>query len=123
MNWTWATVVLIFGVVWTGIYMMARPALRSRFPDFYGRIEPLEVLIWRKSRTILVARLVTFITWLIAIHDAVTPALLSVDWTPIIPERYRGGYLIGTMAMGPIFEFLRTITDRSIQAKEADASA
>lgn len=110
MNTVW--LFLIGAAALAVAYAFARPWLHdvSWLKPFYDWVEPLERTLWQKSRTILLARLVTILSLVVGVHDAVIPLLTAVDWTPFVPEQYQRFVPLLGAAIGPAFEWLRRIT-------------
>lgn len=85
--WTFAFVfaVLAFWAVWGREWLKKKPWAHG----FFQMIEPVELYLWRKSETILFARLKTVVgVWL-----TVLAQFGQIDFAPLmplIPERYRG---------------------------------
>ena len=99
------------------LYFTAQKYLSHIYPlsVFFDAAGPTESLLWRQSRTVLAARLLALISILVAIHDTVLPALSGFDWAPILPEKYIGYVPLGTLLLGLLFEYLRTLTHGSIK--------
>lgn len=98
---------------------VVRPLIRNLpvFVPFFDWIEPIEARLWRKSRTILVARLYEIAGILLAIHDLLMPvvAQLGFDWTALVPYPYSIVVSIGLYITGWLFERLRQVTTAPVE--------
>lgn len=80
MIYIWLFIAVLTGVtayfVWGG-----RVWLKARFPDFFAKIEPIEIVLWKKSETILFARF----KMLVGILLTTLTQAGQIDITPLMP--------------------------------------
>lgn len=125
----WLVVAAILAVVslyvfWLRTILRAMPA----FAPFYAWIEPVEALLWAKSRTVFLARLVWVPGALVTLHDFVLPYFGAVNWDPVstklllalhIPTDFHAAAMtVFTMALAQAFDRLRHVTVDPLGAKE-----
>lgn len=73
--WILVPVAIVVGLV------LLRPTLKHWFPSFFSWIEPVEIALWKKSETILFARLKIFIGLLLTFLTQAG----AIDITPLMP--------------------------------------
>ena len=117
--------------VWTGILAVSvllayfvwggREWMKERYPRFFAAIESIEIVGWKKSRTLLWARfkvvLGLFLTALTQLGEIdLTPLM------PLVPEKYQGIVQVGfnllpmvISAAGAIEERLRRVTTAPLE--------
>lgn len=110
MIYLWAAIafltVLVVYFVWGG-----REAAKKRFPDFFAKIEPIEIILWEKSETILFARLKIIAGVLLTLLTQ----LGTIDLTPLmplVPEKYQGIAQVAFNALPMILTALGVIDER-----------
>jgi hypothetical protein len=108
------TAFILFWVVWGRAWTKAQPWAAG----FFAAIEPIEIMLWQKSETLLWSRFLPvlmalsgFLTWLGAID--VTPLYLLLPeqyhkWLAVIP-------FITVALLGVINEILRRSTTRPLE--------
>jgi hypothetical protein len=106
-----------------------RGLLIARFPEwksFCDRVDVLAYTLWRGSRTILAARLLSLSSVALGLHDAVASSSFnSLDWTPLtnrllaaVPADLRGLVIAAVLAgIGMFFEWLRRATTAALPSK------
>lgn len=109
-------------VLWSVAYVAAHHYLHHTYPYslWFERIEPVEQFLWRHSKTILAARLVTLVSVIVSLHDTIAPALVGFDWTPLLPAQYVQYVPLVGVLLGLLFELLRNLTDQSLPDKREE---
>lgn len=118
--WTW---ILVAALVSTLIYVMIRPWLKEQpwAAPFFKFIEPIEIVLFKKSETILFARLKVLVGALLTLLTTVGTVDLSLI-LPLLPEKHRGiaqaviNLLpLGISVVGLMDERLRNTTTKPIE--------
>lgn len=113
---------LLFVAVLIAVYcLLLRPVLRQRaaLAVFWTSIDAREAGFLARMRRLfdgLKTKLAARIVWLsgaiVALHDFIMPYVAGIDWTPItsqIPPQYIPA---GLLALGILFDWLRSITNK-----------
>lgn len=121
---TVALVVLILIVALVVLYVWGlRSRLREHpwFDPFYDWIEPIERVLWAKSRTLLIARLYSLVGFLISIQALLQES--GVDWIGLIPIPGEYAKWIGptVWVTGLLFGHLRKITAVPLEERKEGA--
>lgn len=109
-------------------YALAGRAWLKRQPwaqGFFAAIEPFEIVLFQKSETILVSRLLELGSLIVASYDAIAVFVTSYDMTPVttrlfdvlhIPADVRGIAMAGFIfVMARIMAFLRKRTTKPLE--------
>lgn len=80
MIYLWAFIAFLTVVV-AYVVLGGRELAKKRFPDFFAKIEPIEIALWKKSETILFARLKMVAGVLLMFLTQ----LGTIDLTPLMP--------------------------------------
>ena len=96
---------------------------KSWAAGFFARIEPAEILLFRKSQTILVGRMFWLGGGLVTLYDAVAVYASSLDLTPIttrvlsgVPEDMRGLVVSAIFGLiGLMINWLRQRTTKPLE--------
>lgn len=70
-------------LIWLYIIVI-RPQLRKRFPQVWGKLDEIELWLFRGSRTFIVSRLTIVFSVIIGVHDFL--ASIGFDYTPFLEQ-------------------------------------
>lgn len=128
------TVIIFIGIVL--LYALAiRPWIRKTAwgQAFLAKIEPLEIVLFKKSETVLVGRMVWFGGLIVSAYDVIAQFARSLDLTPVttrifdalhIPPDLRGlTTSAAVMGLGLIIVKLRKDTTKPLALVEAPANS
>ena len=112
---------LIFAMGVVLIYVFGiKPLIRNhpRFKPFYDWLEPIEVSLWNKSRTLLLARLYSLAGFLITAQAVLDSS--GVDWLSLfpIPEGYARYVGPAVWVTGLLFARMRKMTTSSLDERK-----
>lgn len=123
MTWLIALAPLALLLLWyilTGREYLKKQAWAQ---GFFRRIEPVEILLFQKSETILAGRLIWATSAIVAAHDAVAAFAGTLNWTPVtnrllasVPEDLRGLVIsIIPFGIGLLITWLRKRTTKPLE--------
>lgn len=118
-------VLLIFVALALWYALLGRRWLKNQSwaQGFFATIEPIEIALFKKSETILVARLLWFGGFIVTFYDTIAVFASSLDLTPItarvlsgVPEDMRGLIVSATISgIGLLIGWLRKRTSKPIE--------
>lgn len=107
---------IIFGLLLFAYIMRGRAWLKrqSWAQGFFAWVEPIEIALWRKSETILFAR-VLVLGGLIPQVLEQAQVLNLPEIAAMVPEQYRGLWTLSFTVIGIIVEFNRRYTTKPLE--------
>lgn len=112
---------LVAAAAVSAYWLLLRPILRRRaaLAGFWASVDAREAGVLARAgvlldglKTKLAARFVGLSGALVGLHDFIMPYVAGVDWAPItsqIPPQY---IPVGLLALGIVFDWLRSITNK-----------
>lgn len=86
------------------------------------RCPDLSWKLWKRSRTILAARLIWVPAAVLSLYDIAAPFLLSGHVEPLLPDWSLRYWPLAVFALGQIMEWMRKKTDRSVDSRKPEGA-
>ena len=104
-------ILLVIAMLLLGYIMQGRAWLKrqSWAAGFFAWIEPIEIALWRKSETILFARVLMLVGLIPSLLEQLN-ALNIPEIANLLPEQYRGYWTLTFAVIGILVEFNRRYT-------------
>lgn len=119
--------VIAAGVGLTVAYVfVVRPLAQRHIPGFSAlceKLDPIYARLFGKSKTLVVARSVSTLGYVIGFHDVIVPIVAQLDavglgWSAFFDPQTAKMMSASFIVLGHVFSWLRKVTTEPLEAKE-----